>query len=745
MKLQLFQGGLNTRVAPELINASQSVVNLNVDMSTGQLVPVNGLSSEVDYTADYPYYWQVGGEYMPKADTRDYLPYQGDLFWTELGGVPSKYIDGVTSPLGLEAPANWLEADLVGVITSVSDEDTDNYTFVPSVYGVTLGIDDGVDQIEYDTVFGVAESTQSVVSVLLSLPPPSIEVYENTFDSLPEVKAISGDFPGGTETWYVLLHDENGLIFFDEAEIDTTSSSGAELTASGRYPNFMEVKFARIYEGTLFDVPSTDTVYDISGNTTTDLTLSQQLYREGTILAVQGAITSEGYTGSLSETVYHKIGEGEVWMEVVLEETEGTKGASRGEDTFIGRRRIPTDDITSLYVGPEVFWEDSGLTGTIQYVYTYYDVVDGTESQPSHLSTEVEVYHGYLSYSVIASDSPNVTHIKVYRIGGGLLDFTEIAEHPNRTADYLDLQSGLTATGGTLATELNGVPPEGLRFLRESHGVFFGALGPKLYFTKSAGNPNYWPEPYYIDIHEDITAIGVIAGGLIVFTRYSSFLISGTSSTTFVKYTISNDQGCIDHKSVVLKAGSALFLSTDGLCTVNTNDVVVISKVLLGEVLFAPRIALLYNEVYYCQLEDGSIFVYDMRYERAFHYYDFDTSWLVKKDDCLLAVKDGEVRECFEGEPSSYAFLTGNLTEGANTHLKLYDEIYVYVAKGEVKLSVSIDSILVGTFELEAAPKPIRIAVPQENQRGSSIQFLVEGTGVVREIEYKVGGRANGK
>ena len=55
-----------------------------------------------------------------------------------------------------------------------------------------------------------------------------------------------------------------------------------------------------------------------------------------------------------------------------------------------------------------------------------------------------------------------------------------------------------------------------------------------------------------------------------------------------------------------------------------------------------------------------------------------------------------------------------------------------------------IDGVVVLVTEL-LGNKVFDIKVPQEKQRGSSIQFDIFGHGVIKEIEWKVQGRENGR
>ena len=382
------------------------------------------------------------------------------------------------------------------------------------------------------------------------------------------------------------------------------------------------------------------------------------------------------------------------------------------------------------------------LTGTLQYVYTYYNVNDGTESQPSPLSTEVTVANSQVDISVTASPDPQVTHIRIYRIGNALLSFTRLVELPNTTAVHTDNALDNSLATQHLNSSLNGKAPAGLQYLTYFNGTFFGAVGNKLYFSRDIGNPNYWPETNYLDFRTPITALAASSAGLLVFSRYQTHLVTGTNASNFVNYLISGDQGCIDHNTIASMGGSVIFLSTDGICTASGSLVTVVSKFKLGKQLYSPVNAVVFDEEYLCQLTDGTIVALDMRYEPALETYDFQTNWLAIANDTLYGATAVGLFEMFAGAPVAYMYVTGELTEQRVSELKTYDDIYFYVT-GSHTVKVFINNILVATKDIIGSPKPQHLAIPQALQRGSSIRFELTGIGVVKEIEYVAEGREN--
>ena len=383
--------------------------------------------------------------------------------------------------------------------------------------------------------------------------------------------------------------------------------------------------------------------------------------------------------------------------------------------------------------------EATGPYGTYQYLYTFYNDEDDTESQASLISEEFFAKAAPVDLTNLeVSTDLQVTHKNIYRIGGAYPNFIYIGQTINANTIFEDEVQDKDLVGKIFNSTLNGAPPDGLRYIKSIFGVFVGAVGSKFYFTRDIGNPNYWPETYYIDFYETITGIGLTGNNIIVFTRYKTFLISGSSANTFVKYTLRNDQGCINHDTIVEYEGSLIFVSTDGVCMLTGNKVTVLSKHKLGKQIFNTLNAVMHDEVYYLQLSDYTILAFDFRYEPSLKYFSFNTNYIVVAEDILYG-KINEVSNLlytlFTGSEVSYGYKTGKLNEGSASHLKNYKTIHIS-ASGEHILYVYIDDVLRLTKVL-SGKELYEAKIPQENLRGSEIQYKLTGIGKVNEIEYK--------
>ena len=390
----------------------------------------------------------------------------------------------------------------------------------------------------------------------------------------------------------------------------------------------------------------------------------------------------------------------------------------------------------------------TGTSVTIQYAYTFYDSTEGVESPPSLFSTELVLDAGESVDLSGFQTSPNtaVDKIRLYRVGALTTDFTLIATLANGTATYNDNISPLDAPGDILESYLYSPPQLGIRYLTEAYGILFAALGNTLVYS-AIGLPDAWPAGNTIPVSGDITGLYAVSDGLVIFTKSKTHLLLGSSPETFHLITLSPEHGCLDHLSLAYVRNSLMWISAQGLALLVGGGITIATKDKLGLIKFNPIKAVSYDEQYWLTLEDGSIFIADFRTGRpVFKYCNFTLANVYNLgvfDNILYGVIDEELVTMHTGEPIALSYTSPRLTEGNATVSKLYNNVYVR-ADGEFILDIVIDGKKVSSNKL-VGDKLHDISVPQEDQRGTDIQFVINGVGVVREIEYKVVGRENGR
>ena len=91
---------------------------------------------------------------------------------------------------------------------------------------------------------------------------------------------------------------------------------------------------------------------------------------------------------------------------------------------------------------------------------------------------------------------------------------------------------------------------------------------------------------------------------------------------------------------------------------------------------------------------------------------------------------------------TTFKYKSPRFIEGSFTENKTYKKVYIR-SEGDIILDIIINDEVVANFNLQGK-ETHQLQVPQQAQRGYSIQFNIEGTGTVHEIEYKVSPRQNG-
>lgn len=375
-----------------------------------------------------------------------------------------------------------------------------------------------------------------------------------------------------------------------------------------------------------------------------------------------------------------------------------------------------------------------GQDGTYQYMYSYYNDNTGIESSVSPLSIEIALTGTAVTISYNASVDPQVTNIRIYRVGGTWTDFLLVATVTNVTGTYVDTFADEDLQGAVIGSSLNNAPPTGLRYLTESLGMFFGAVGTKLYYTKGDGYPQYWPAINYFELFEPITSIAAVTDGVLIFTRNSTHLLAGREAETFTLYPLDKSKGCISHAGTISTGKVVYLVGASGIYLATSSGVSLLSDLFLGEQAFDIVNAVMLNDVYYLQLTNGKILCYDRRYSEAgsFYYFDFASDAVATDRSKLYVVKGAKLLEVFGDGDATYSYKTGVITEGEYSNLKSYNKFYIR-SNGTVTVSIYIDGELALT-KLLTGNDLHEVTPPQALRRGYGLELEFSGTGIVYEV-----------
>lgn len=399
--------------------------------------------------------------------------------------------------------------------------------------------------------------------------------------------------------------------------------------------------------------------------------------------------------------------------------------------------------IAKPLVAPNLALGTTGLlSGDYRYCYTYYNSIDGSESQPSAYSTLVTAALNQVDITIVASTDTQVNTIKLYRLGGNFSVMSLVADLANVSITYSDNTIDTSIPATTLTSSQNGTPQVGLKYLTEANAMFFGAKADKLYFSDIAF-VNAWSPYYFLDFDAEITGIGATQNGVLVFTQYKTYIVTGTSPNALSKYLLHGSQGCISHKSIQFVKNTLVWLSLDGICASAGTDVQVITRDKLAKFTITPIGSAVDDDIYHLAHSTG-ILVIDFRYEIVFReltnivqgirYYN-NFIYCTSEEKKLYTLSTDTV-------PKVMTYKSPKFPDGSLSNLKNYRTIYVSNT-GDLKFSVFIDDKLVLSIPLVEGVHEVKL--PQDRRQGYFIQFEVKGTGTISEIEYKLETRQNGR
>ena len=382
------------------------------------------------------------------------------------------------------------------------------------------------------------------------------------------------------------------------------------------------------------------------------------------------------------------------------------------------------------------------LNGTLQYAYTYYNINDGSESRMSYLTDEIIVNSGKIILTGFQqSDDPQVTNIRLWRIGGGLTEFTLVAELPKDVTTFTDdLTNKIIANNDILNDDNLGQAKEFI-FMAEYNNMLFGIKDDKLYFS-DIGNANAWSPYNFIEFSYTLIGLGSTPNGLLVFTKYKTYIVTGNSPETLSKFLVDSSQGCINYKSIQSINGMCIWASTDGICTSSGGSAQIQTIDRLGKIKLNPLSSVVYDNVYYLSCED-KMYALDTRFnEPCIRTLDGNYLGLAIYNDELYGIKNGNMVKLFNDINKTLYYKSPKLIDNLLTMVKNYKVFYVY-SKGEIDFTIYIDGVKVLTKSLKDGLNEIKI--PQQYRLGYYVEFEVTGTGTIYEIEFKVEGRQNGR
>jgi len=412
----------------------------------------------------------------------------------------------------------------------------------------------------------------------------------------------------------------------------------------------------------------------------------------------------------------------------------------------------------------------------VKYRYTYYNSVYGYESIPTE-TDEIELHNSIVKVKFTVNNIPNITadRVRVYRLAKGLINYTLAIEIPlnGGNSEYYDIvkSDDLDDIAGNdvLLSVTESSIPKGIHYVTATNTILVGAVKDKVYFSLM-GKPTMWLKDNYIDFDTDVTGIGAINNGLIVFTLNETYIIVGNSPTTFAKYLVSKEVGCIDGNTIKPFNNGLVFTSYDGIYFTNGGSISNITTDPLGDLDITPDIIVnaeavndqyhlalktddIFKSEYYEPLNEPMILVIDYRYNKMIRQVNQDVSWLSSKhrDYMFIDSKEDFIYKLYPKDTpyKTMRYRSGIVTNGRFTELKMYNDVYI-AYEDDIHIKIDLltkkkDTITtIADKNLNNLDRHIDL-----NTRGFiegyGIIIDVIGKGKVHEIDFLPYNRQNGK
>ena len=372
------------------------------------------------------------------------------------------------------------------------------------------------------------------------------------------------------------------------------------------------------------------------------------------------------------------------------------------------------------------------LTGKYKYCVTYVNV-NGWESAPGDVldyERSIILNNNQVVITVSWNDV-RISYAKIYRTQNEGADFFCVGEIKVSGKSFTDNIDDYTLAGlEPLSTIDNYPPPDKGQYLCESGSVFFLAVDSTLYFS-AQGNPHAWPKLNFIGFDDVITGIAPEFQGVLVFTANNAYRITGAeSAATLTKTLLPGNQGCVKYSSIAQISNAPVWLSNDGICLWDGENINVISRKIINTVRLQVNCAASANDCYYLFLNDKTI-RYDHRNGDIFSKLDFtcDYAWYDGKTDALYLQKADGIYVWGEGEKGTYTYKTGYiaLPESEYTFFK---EVIITISGNATVTLYNEDKVV---FSVNIPEGKHRLKAPF-NTVGRYAQVQISGNGTLKEI-----------
>jgi hypothetical protein len=376
---------------------------------------------------------------------------------------------------------------------------------------------------------------------------------------------------------------------------------------------------------------------------------------------------------------------------------------------------------------------EGDLTGEYKYCVTFVNP-NGWESAPGDLldyERAITLKENYVDIKVTWDDA-RISYAKIYRTIEHGADFYCVGEIKKSGDVFKDQTDDYTLAGlEPLGTIDNYPPPDNGKYLCESGGVFFLAVGSTLYFS-SLGNPHAWPKLNFVGFDDLITGVTPEFQGVLVYTLNNTYRIVGAEDIeTLTKQLLPGNQGCVNYNSIAQVSNAPVWLSNDGICLWDGESITVISQQIVNTTRLPVVCAVSANDCYFLFLTSGAI-LYDHRNGDIFSKLDFTCSyaWYDSTTDNLYLQQGDSISVYGGGGDAIYTYMSPRVVFPESVY-KYIKEVTICV-EGSANVTLTNESGAIFSVALNESGRH-RLKAPY-NTMGRWAQMKVVGIGSLSEI-----------
>jgi hypothetical protein len=349
---------------------------------------------------------------------------------------------------------------------------------------------------------------------------------------------------------------------------------------------------------------------------------------------------------------------------------------------------------------------------TYYYVQTYLkDRNLNIESIPSEISEAVELLPGQIptlnTNRVDLEDGYIFNNLYRSGSGDGFRLLAEVDDDEFTDTEFLPLRDSLPPFGNApVVGEAN------LQSFIEGSLIHPGQFGVAfkdniLYFSDFY-KYHVWPDEYTVTFANNIEAIMLSGGSIIVYTNEDVFVVSGGDPARMNKYLVTNVNPLLDKKSLCRIGNTIFYVSHDGLFATSGSSV----RNLTSEYYTRTEWLDLLPETFSAKVADNSIFL-----EGNLVNLRFDIDETIQ---AITTFTDTSNTSGFTWRSKKYHF----------THPEIFDYCKVD-ADGDVTIKIYVDGSLAGTF----TAKDYNPVVLENLSHGIDWEFELVGNVEVRSFQ----------